>query len=217
MDAPLTYRKHPQKEDSMLKFIGSIVTGAVIATVSLWVGAAYGQQATQTVQTQTPATIVVVQQPATPAPAAQAPAAQAPAAQAPAATPAAAPAPEDPAPSKLSDMVSWYQDQDRVKGSNQSPFGGWAAEAYKKANAETVPEVRAVKVEKADRLSDAFTKAVLDQDQLHIQSYTALVRLAAKDPILAETVERERLADEKEVEELANPSFWTTVKWWWNR
>jgi hypothetical protein len=114
-------------------------------------------------------------------------------------------------------MVAWYQDPERVKASNETPFGSWATGTYAKANSEKIPEVKAVKVEKADRLSDAFTKKALDQDKLHIQSYTALVRMASTSAELAETVQRERLADEREIEALENPSLWTTVKWWWNR
>lgn len=87
-------------------------------------------------------------------------------------------------------------------------------------------EVRTVKEAVLNRLQEAHTRAVLDQDVLHVPEYSALIYKATqeatnKDGIdtaaaLAETLQQERLADEQAIEELANPSFWQTVKWWWN-
>jgi len=77
-------------------------------------------------------------------------------------------------------------------------------------------EIRAVKGAVIDRLQEAHTRAVLDQDVLHVPEYTALLNAAPRNAQVLETIQQERLADEARIEKLANPSFWQTVKWWWN-
>jgi len=77
-------------------------------------------------------------------------------------------------------------------------------------------DIKIVKTAVVNRLQEAHTRAVLDQDTLHIPEYTALLNAAPRNEAVLEVIQQERLADEARIEELANPSFWQTLKWWWN-
>lgn len=94
-------------------------------------------------------------------------------------------------------------------------FGSVYASAMTQAEAER-PDVATVKVAVVNRLQEAHTRAVLEQDALHIPEYTALLQAAPRSDVVLETIQQERLKDEAAIEKLANPSFWTCVKWWWN-
>lgn len=113
---------------------------------------------------------------------------------------------------QFSDLVPVYSGNEVEKPEG---FGKTLVTALKAADKER-DEVRTVKTAVVNRLQEAHTRAVLDQDVLHIPEYTALLNQAPRNEAALETIQKERLADEAAVEELANPSFWQTVKWWWN-
>jgi len=100
-------------------------------------------------------------------------------------------------------------------------FGNTLAAGFSQANMEN-QEVLVVKIAALNRLQEAHTRAVLDQETLHIPEYTILLNQQyseldseTQNALVLETIQQERLADEKAVEALANPSFWQTLKWWW--
>jgi hypothetical protein len=112
---------------------------------------------------------------------------------------------------EFSDLVPVYAGNETEKPTG---FGATYAAAMTKAEAER-PEVAVVKTAVVERLQEAHTKQVLDQDVLHIPEYSQLLKQASRNDVVLETIQQERLKDEQAVEELANPSFWQTVKWWW--
>lgn len=116
------------------------------------------------------------------------------------------------AKTEFSDLVPVYSGNEVERPSG---FGKTLAAGLTQADKER-DEVKAVKVAVINRLAEAHTRAVLDQDTLHIPEYTALLNKAPRNEAVLETIQQERLADEQAVEALANPSFWQTVKWWWN-
>jgi hypothetical protein len=112
---------------------------------------------------------------------------------------------------EFSELVPVYAGNETEKPTG---FGATYAAAMTKAEAER-PEVAAVKVAVVERLQEAHTKQVLDQDALHIPEYSALLKAAPRNETVLETIQQERLKDESAIEELANPGLWTTIKWWW--
>jgi|694.fasta_scaffold00026_126 hypothetical protein len=112
---------------------------------------------------------------------------------------------------EFSDLVPVYAGNEVERPSG---FGATYAKAMTKAEAED-PAVAAVKVAVVERLQEAHTKQVLDQDALHIPEYSQLLKQAPRNEVVLETIQQERLKDEQAVEALENPGFWTTVKWWW--
>lgn len=113
---------------------------------------------------------------------------------------------------EFSDLIPVYAGNETEKPTG---FGATYAAAMTKAEAER-PEVAAVKVTVVERLQEAHTRQVLGQETLHVPEYSALLKAAPRNEVVLETIQQERLADEAEIEKLANPSFWTCVKWWWN-
>jgi hypothetical protein len=129
-------------------------------------------------------------------------------------TPAEKPAPVSyvqKAGQEFSDLVPVYAGNEVERPSG---FGTTYGQAMSLAEAER-PEVAAVKTAVINRLQEAHTKAVLDQDSLHIPEYSQLLKQAPRNDVVLETIQQERLKDEQAVEKLARPSFWQTVKWWW--
>lgn len=130
-------------------------------------------------------------------------------------TPAEKPAPVSyvqTAKTQFSDLVPVYSGNEVE---NPTGFGKVLVDGLTQANKE-LTEVRDVKMAVINRLQEAHTRAVLDQDVLHVPEYTTLLNVAPRNEAVLETIQKERLADEAAVEELANPSLWQTVKWWWN-
>jgi len=113
---------------------------------------------------------------------------------------------------QFSDLVPVYAGNEVEKPSG---FGKTLATGLNMAEAEN-GEASRVKVAVINRLQEAHTRAVLDQDTLHVPEYTALLNQAPRNEAVLETIQKERLADEASIEKLANPSFWQSLKWWWN-
>jgi hypothetical protein len=113
-------------------------------------------------------------------------------------------------------MVPWYRNSAATHPTEL--FGTAVCELYEDAASTNLPEARKVQMAVADCLQNAFTLQVLQQDNLHVPEYTALVQLAAttKRPDIVEGVQAKRLNDEAAIEALANPSLWQRIKWWWN-
>jgi len=117
---------------------------------------------------------------------------------------------------QFSDLVPVYSGNETE---NPTGFGKTLATGLTRANNESHEGVRLAKVAAVNLLQEAHTRAVLDQDTLHIPEYTALLNQLNQETQNAqvlETVQWERLADEQAVEALTNPSFWQTLKWWWS-
>lgn len=113
---------------------------------------------------------------------------------------------------EFSDLVPVYAgNESEVK----TGFGQTLVTGLNKADSER-DEVKAVKLAVMHRLQEAHTRAVLDQDSLHVPEYSALLQQAPRNPSTLETIQQERLRDEAAIEELANPGFWQMAKWWWN-
>jgi len=113
---------------------------------------------------------------------------------------------------QFSDLVPVYAGNEVEKPSG---FGKTLATGLNMAEAEN-GEASRVKVAVINRLQEAHTRAVLGQDTLHVPEYTALLNQAPRNEAVLETIQKERLADEASIEKLANPSFWQSLKWWWN-
>ena len=122
---------------------------------------------------------------------------------------------------EFSDLVPVYA------GNEVKPAGfGKAYSGAMFAASNEQAAIRTVKEAVIERLANAHTLAVLDQDVLHVPEYSALIKLSAQEAMdkdgidtaaaLAETLQLERLQDEAAIEELANPGFWQMAKWWWN-
>lgn len=119
----------------------------------------------------------------------------------------------------LNDMVVVYRNPEGHKEAIQTqPFGKAIVASYGIANQCQDEGQRTVKTEFVDRAQEQFTKNVLSQDELHLPSYTTVIRKAANqnNVEVVEALERDRLIDEAVLEKMANPSIWQRLSWWWN-
>ncbi len=114
---------------------------------------------------------------------------------------------------EVSDLVPVYSGNEVYEPAG---FGSTLADGLTLADKEKAAEIRTVKTAFVNRLQEAHTRAVLDQSELHLPEYTALLNAAPRNEVVLEAIQQERLRDEASIEKLANPSFWQCLKWWWN-
>jgi len=97
----------------------------------------------------------------------------------------------------------------------EAPLAG-AVLVLDSAQAETKAAPKAAK-EAAQIRGNAFVKNVLGHET-RISDYAVAQTTAAEagDVALTEAIIRDRIADERIIHEIENPSWMTRLKWWWN-